>query len=97
MTRRFSSVNVLGDRVEHLQHLLALESSKVERLSAELEDMTTTIAEAKTYERNLEHMVTQLSRQLEQKTKALEIPTPSETNKLEVNGSYKCPLVYLLL
>ncbi|KER28963.1 hypothetical protein T265_04341 [Opisthorchis viverrini] len=82
-------VNVLGDRVEHLQHLLALESSKVERLSAELEDMTTTIAEAKTYERNLEHMVTQLSRQLEQKTKALEIPTPSETNKLEVNGSYK--------
>ncbi|TGZ59101.1 hypothetical protein CRM22_009270 [Opisthorchis felineus] len=82
-------VSVLGDRVEHLQHLLALESSKVERLSAELEDMTTTIAEAKTYERNLEHMVTQLSRQLEQKTKALEIPTPSETNKPEVNGSYK--------
>ncbi|KAF6770254.1 hypothetical protein AHF37_11410 [Paragonimus kellicotti] len=59
-------VSVLSDRVEHLQHLLAMESSKVQRLSSELEEMNNTIAEAKTYERNLEHMVSQLSKQLDQ-------------------------------
>ncbi|VDP78379.1 unnamed protein product [Echinostoma caproni] len=68
-------VSVLSDRVEHLQSLLALESSKVERLSIELEEMNSTVAEAKAYERNLEHMVSQLSKQLEQRTKAQEQPT----------------------
>lgn len=60
--------------MEHLQSLLALESSKVERLSNELEEMNNTVVEAKSYERNLEHMVSQLSKQLEQRTKTQEQP-----------------------
>ncbi|CAL8079706.1 unnamed protein product [Calicophoron daubneyi] len=82
-------VNVLGDRVEQLQNLLSLESAKVERLSSELEDMNATVAESKNYERNLELMVSQLSKQLEQRNKEKEqaadeaakapaVATPSE-------------------
>ncbi|KAF8570309.1 hypothetical protein P879_04393 [Paragonimus westermani] len=72
-------VSVLSDRVEHLQHLLAMESSKVHRLSSELEEMNNTIAEAKTHERNLEHMVSQLSKQLDQRSRARESSLTPET------------------
>ncbi|THD21820.1 Myosin-2 [Fasciola hepatica] len=93
-------VSVLSDRVEHLQSLLALESSKVERLSNELEEMNNTIVEAKSYERNLEHMVSQLSKQLEQRTKAKEQPiseksssaTPEVTTETDLEPGEQCDL-----
>ncbi|TNN11825.1 nonmuscle myosin II heavy chain, partial [Schistosoma japonicum] len=66
-----NQVRVLSERVEQLQHVLALESSKVERLSSELEEKQSIEAEGKAYVRNLELMVNQLSKQLEQRSKLL--------------------------
>ncbi|CAH8461436.1 unnamed protein product [Heterobilharzia americana] len=66
-----NQVRVLSERVEQLQHVLALESSKVERLSSELEERNTSETESKAYVRNLEVMVNQLSKQLEQRSKLM--------------------------
>ncbi|VDP98402.1 unnamed protein product [Trichobilharzia regenti] len=59
-------VRVLSERVEQLQHVLALESSKVERLSSELEEKNSNESEAKAYVRNLEVMelITELQNEL---------------------------------
>ncbi|CAH8468913.1 unnamed protein product [Schistosoma haematobium] len=80
-----NQVRVLGERVEQLQHILALESSKVERLSSELEEKNSTEAEGKAYVRNLELMVNQLSKQLEQRSKLLANGVGNDENEQSQN------------
>ncbi|CAH8456735.1 unnamed protein product [Schistosoma bovis] len=80
-----NQVRVLGERVEQLQHILALESSKVERLSSELEEKNSTEAEGKAYVRNLELMVNQLSKQLEQRSKLLANGVVNDENEQSQN------------
>ncbi|CAH8446658.1 unnamed protein product [Schistosoma turkestanicum] len=75
-----NQVRALSERVEQLQHILALESSKVERLSSELEEKNSTEAEGKAYVRNLELMVNQLSKQLEQRSKLLANAVENDEN-----------------